>query len=84
MKAKRILILAFVLLFIFGAAVSIPNGFVNKWGPDSVYAGDDKDKDKDKDKKNVPEPTSLILLGAGLAAVGGYAALRFKKNKDNQ
>jgi hypothetical protein len=82
MKMKRIIIVILALFFLLGTSVSGPLG--NKWGPDSVYADDDKDKDKDKDKKNVPEPTSLILLGAGLAAVGGYAALRFKKNKDNQ
>jgi hypothetical protein len=82
MKTKRIVILVFVLFFILGTTISIPNGFVSKWGPDSVYA--DNDKDKDKPKKNVPEPTSLILLGAGLAAVGCYAALKSKKNKNTK
>ena len=44
----------------------------------------DKDKDKGKDKGAVPEPSTLILLGVGLAAGGAYSFLRRQKSKEQE
>jgi hypothetical protein len=86
MKIKRTLILFLALFLLSGATVYIPHGFVTKWGVESVYAKDDdyNAEKKKKDKKAVPEASTLILLGIGLAAVGGYSAFKFRKNKDNK
>jgi hypothetical protein len=92
MKFRRIIIIVLVLFFLLGATVYIPNGFVNEWGVKSVYAQSlmgprprphpwPHPKPK---PQPVSEPSSLILLGIGLAAVGGYAALRFWKNKNEE
>jgi hypothetical protein len=86
MKIKRILILVLALFLLLGTTLHIPHRFVMKWGVESVYARDDAynaEKEK-KGKKAVPEPSTLILLGIGLAAVGGYSAFKFRKNKDNK
>jgi hypothetical protein len=124
MKIKGILILVLALFFLLGATLSIPNGFVMKWGVESVYAknnnnhpgpgpgyhpgpgpgyhpgpghdpgpgysngyghhpGHGPGHSHGHGGKSVPEPSTLILLGIGLAAVGGYTALKSKKNKEN-
>jgi hypothetical protein len=101
MKIKGILILVLALFFLLGATLSIPNGFVMKWGVESVYAknnnnhpgpgpgpgyhpGPGPGHSHGHGGKSVPEPSTLILLGIGLAAVGGYTALKSKKNKENK
>jgi hypothetical protein len=113
MKIKGILILVLALFFLLGATLSIPNGFVMKWGVESVYAknnnnhpgpgpgpgpgyhpgpghhpgpgpGHHPGHSHGHGGNNVPEPSTLILLGIGLAAVGGYTALKSKKNKENK
>jgi hypothetical protein len=90
MKIRRIVILVFVLFFVLGTTVYIPHGFVNKWGVESVLAkgGDDQGEDNDDQGNNgnhkAPEPSTLILLGMGLASLGGYSALKFRKNKKDK
>jgi hypothetical protein len=93
MKIKRMLILVLALFFLFGATLYIPNGSVMKWGVESVYAknhnnhhgnGHGHGHGNGHGRNKVPEPSSLILLGIGLAAVGGYTALKSKKNKENK
>ena len=98
MRMTRILVFVFALFFLFGVTVFIPQGFVTKWGVEPVYAGQPIGKPEGPPPEkpvgppvtprntpvSVPEPTTLILLGVGLAAVGGYTALRFKKNKNEK
>jgi hypothetical protein len=39
---------------------------------------DQGDNDQGDSHQSVPEPSTVILLGAGLAAFGGYGFFRFK------
>jgi hypothetical protein len=75
MRLKVVLTIILTVLFLLGTTIHFTESFTMKWGVDSAYA-----KPKDKHKK-LSEPSTLILLGVGLAAVGGYAAYKFKKNK---
>lgn len=79
MKIRRIVILVFVVFFLLGTTIYIQHGFVTKWGVESVHAKNDGEPPGQA--KKLPEPSTLILLGMGLAAVGSYSALKFRKNK---
>jgi len=90
MKSK-ILYLIIGLVFVIGIFAGAPRGFMVSWQTDSLFAQSDnnnkdknKDKDKDKDKGGtaVPEPSTLILLGVGLAAGGVYSFVRRQKSKE--
>jgi hypothetical protein len=78
MRLRVVLTVILTVLFLLGTTIHFTGSFTMKWGVESVYA-----KAK-PDKKKVPEPSTLILLGVGLAAVGGYTVLKYKKNKRNK
>ena len=98
MKPK-ILYLIIGLVFVIGIFAGTPRGLMVSWQTDSLFAKSDnnnkvkdkdkdkdKNKDKDKDKKggSVPEPSTLILLGVGLAAGGAYSFFRRQKSKEQE
>jgi hypothetical protein len=70
MKPRRLVICFFVLLVVVAVAISIA-------------VADPKDIPPGQAKK-IPEPPTLILLGIGLAGVGGYSILKFRRKKTNE
>jgi hypothetical protein len=82
MKFKTILAIVLIGLFLLGMNIHFTESFKMKWGVESVYAKNDKVPPGQA--KKLTEPSSLILLGVGLAAVGGYAAVRSRKNKKDK
>ena len=90
MKAKiiRLIMFGFMvfssLIFVLTLVDFAPQ-FTKSFGINEAYAKD-KDKDKKKKKKkSVPEPSTLILLGTGLAAGGGiYSILKYRRRNNKK
>jgi len=48
----------------------------------NVFAGDKKKDRHHHGTRGVPEPTTMLLVGAGIAGIVGYR--KYKKNKDQK
>ena len=78
---KRKFFLILTLFFLVGAVASIPHGFQIKWWGESVYAqaiaiGGINAPSPPHHPDPVPAPPTVILIGLGLAAAGGYWGIR--------
>ena len=89
MKLKAILFSLLVGSFVFMMTPDIQSGFTPKCGIEQAYAmgrwwppQPPRPRHRGRprpDPTPVPEPSGIILLGIGLAAVGGYYAFRSRK-----
>ena len=95
MRIKLILLTICLGLFVFMMTPHIQAGFVVKCGVEQAYAmggwfgghhgghhGGNQCGDQGGNQggnHSVPEPSILILLGTGLAAVGSYYCIRLRK-----
>ena len=84
MKMKAILFSLLVGSFVFMMTPDIQFGFTPKCGIEQAYAMGRRPPPPpppgpSPDPTPVPEPSGIILLGIGLAAVGGYYAFKSRK-----
>jgi hypothetical protein len=91
MRIKLILLAICVGLFVFMMTPYVQSGFVVKCGIEQAYAlggwhpggpghgGPGHGGPGHGGGHSVPEPSVLLLLGAGLAAVGSYYGIRLRK-----
>jgi hypothetical protein len=94
MKTKLTLLAICLGLFVFMMTPSIQSGFTGKWGVGQAYAWGGwhppvphkppphppyHPPNPPHHPTSVPEPSTLILLGTGLAAVGSYFGIKLRK-----
>jgi hypothetical protein len=77
---------------VLGGSIQAVNFFKVEFGAEAVYAKDDNnqgnDNDQGEDQGNkkgkgiidISEPSTLALMGLGLAAAGSYMVIRSRKN----
>ena len=87
MKLRIVMLVCFMALFAFMMTPNIEFGTLTTgFGIEQAYGKPKEPKPKDPKPGNggtttVPEPSTLILLGAGLASVAGYKAYKSRKKK---
>ncbi len=83
MKLKIMLLSICLCLLGFMLVPDMQSGFAPKCGLEQAYAMGPRHPGPGRHPRHnptpVPEPSGLIMLGIGLAAVGGYFAFRSRK-----
>ncbi len=53
----------------------------NYWSSGSKNSGQNQGDNGNAGTSKIPEPATMALLGAGIAGVGVFSAIRYRKNK---